>query len=65
MIEPTTIAIVGIYIVASVIRTRAFKAAMEDQRIGNAIRDNEIRQLKAKVEAIEKAISKTPFINYD
>lgn len=65
MIEPTTIAIVGIYIVASVIRTRAFKAAMEDQRIGNAIRDNEIRQLKAKVEAIESAIRNTPFINYN
>lgn len=64
MIEPTTIAIICIYIVASVVRSRAFNAKMEEQRIGNAIRDAEVKQLKAKVEAIESAMRNTPFINY-
>ena len=65
MVEPGTIAILAGYCGIAIIRHFKDQRERRHRATIDAFRDAEVKQLKAKVEAIEKAISKTPFINYD
>ena len=65
MIEPGTIAILAGYCGIAIIRHFKDQRERRHRATIDAFRDAEIKQLKAKVEAIESAIRNTPFINYN
>ena len=65
MIEPGTIAILAAYCGIAIVRH--FKDQRDRRRRAtmDAFRDAEIKQLKARAEAIESAIRNTPFGNHN